>query len=103
MRLWWALLPIGAAAALALLVPHPDRPVDPARQAASEPRAKPNAAPEPQGEALSTVSTDIELALDLELVEELSVIENLDEVEAYEVLSMVDAAELDRIVAEVAP
>lgn len=72
----WALLPVAAGLALAVVRFAPERP--------------PPLPPE-----------DLSLAMELELVEELDVLQQLDEVEAYDVLADVDEKELDAIIDEV--
>jgi len=93
MRMWlWALVPV--AAGVALLVGRPKR--DDAPVAPIETQGAPMLM-----EALGEGDPDdLELASDLELLEDLEVVQRLDELEAFELLSDIDPAELDRLAAE---
>jgi hypothetical protein len=93
-RFVWALVPLCAAAAVALLLtPRP------ASAPGHVPRdgQHPDVAPAPTAQI---EPDDLSLAMDLELVEDIDVVQQLDELEDFDVLSAVDADELERIAKE---
>jgi predicted anti-sigma-YlaC factor YlaD len=94
-RFVWALLPLCAGAAAALLVtPRPAPVATPAPQSV-QPDALSASTPAPEIEP-----DDLSLAMDLELVEDIDVVQKLDELEDFDVLSQVDADELERMAKE---
>jgi hypothetical protein len=80
----WALVPVAAGLALALV------------QATAPTHLAPNLP------AQSTVlpPSDLDLAMNLELTEDLDVVEKLDEVQDYDLLSQIDDQDLQRIIEE---
>lgn len=75
---WWlvGLVPLGAAAALVLLIQRPGEPA---------------------------FENELALAVELELLESYEVVKELEDVEAYEVLAFVDLADIERIELEGRP
>jgi hypothetical protein len=92
-RFVWALLPLCAAGAAALLVTTRPAPVPAPLPQSGQPDAAPTSTSEIEPD-------DLSLAMDLELVEDIDVVQKLDELEDFDVLSQVDADELERIAKE---